>query len=272
MNIWVDGTLHEPGRPVLRADDHGITVGDGVFETMKVVDGTPFALDRHLRRLQVSAEGLGLPVPLDVVRTGIEAVLHAEPLRSCRLRVTITGGPGPFGTDRGEHQPTVIVSTSPLSHWPETADVAVVPWTRNERAATAGMKTTSYADNVIALRYAHEQGAAEAIFANTRGELCEGTGSNVFVGIGGELVTPPLDSGCLAGITRELIIEWLGDVVEQPVAIEALATADEAFLASSTRDVQPIRSVDGRVLPSAPGPLSKRAMDVFVERSQDLDP
>jgi branched-chain amino acid aminotransferase len=166
----------------------------------------------------------------------------------------------------------MIISTSPLSHWPPTADVTVVPWTRNERAATAGMKTTSYADNVIALRYAHEHNAAEAIFANTRGELCEGTGSNVFVGIGGELITPPLDSGCLAGITRELIVEWLGDVVEKPIAIDALAAADEAFLASSTRDVQPIRAVDGRIIPAAPGPLTKRAMDVWADHSSELDP
>jgi branched-chain amino acid aminotransferase len=272
MNLWVDGALIEPGRAALRADDHGVTVGDGVFETMKITDNRPFALSRHLRRLQASAAGLGLPVPLEVVRHGIDQVLHAEPMSSCRLRVTVTGGPGPFGTDRGDHPPTIIVSTSPMSAWPDTADVALVPWTRNERAATAGMKTTSYADNVIALRYAHEHGAAEAILANTRGELCEGTGSNVFVGIGGELITPPLDSGCLAGITRELIVEWLGDVVERPVSIDALAGADEAFLASSTRDVQPIRAVDGRLLPAAPGPLTKRAMDVFAERATEIDP
>jgi branched-chain amino acid aminotransferase len=272
MNIWVNGTMVEPGRPVLRADDHGITVGDGVFETMKVVNGTPFAMSRHLRRLLASADGLGLAVEPDVVLAGIEAVLKHEPTGGCRLRVTVTGGPGPFGSDRGRAGPTVIVSTSPLSHWPPTASVVVVPWTRNERAPTAGLKTTSYADNVIALGYAHERDAGEAIFANTRGELCEGTGSNVFVVSGGELVTPPLDSGCLAGITRELIIEWLGDVVERPLPISALGEADEAFLASSTRDIQPIAVVDGRTLPAAPGPLTQRAMEVFGERCKEPDP
>ena len=118
--------------------------------------------------------------------------------------------------------PSLIVSTSPLAEWPAVADVAVVPWVRNERSATAGLKTTSYAENVVALRYAHERNASEAILANTVGELCEGTGSNVFVGVGGKLVTPPLESGCLAGITRELVIEWLGDVVERPLPIHAL--------------------------------------------------
>jgi branched-chain amino acid aminotransferase len=272
MTLWVDGELVDPSRPVLRANDHGVTVGDGVFETMKVVDGRPFALSRHLDRLLASARGLGLAVDLDAIRRGVDCVLAADDLPRARLRVTVTGGPAPFGSDRGDAAATVIIATAPLSDWPPTADVVVVPWTRNERAATAGLKTTSYADNVVALQYAHEHGAAEAIFANTRGELCEGTGSNIFVGIGGELVTPPLDSGCLSGITRDLIIEWLGDVVERPLPISALADADEAFLASTTRDVQPIRAVDGRPLPAAPGPLTVRAAEVFAERAVEVDP
>jgi branched-chain amino acid aminotransferase len=272
VNVWVDGRIVEPGEPVLRADDHGVTVGDGVFETMKVLGGQPFALSRHLDRLLASASGLGLPVDLDVVRAGIDTVLSKEPGDRVRLRVTITGGPSPYGSDRGSNPATVIVATAPLAHWPATADVVTVPWTRNERAATAGLKTTSYADNVIALEYAHQHGATEAILANTRGELCEGTGSNVFVGIGGELVTPPLSSGCLPGITRDLIVEWLGDVVERAVPLESLAEADEAFLASSTRDVQPIRAVDGRQLSAVPGPLTERAAEVFAQRSAQIDP
>ena len=84
----------------------------------------------------------------------------------------------------------------------------MVPWVRNERSAVAGLKTTSYAENVVALAYAKERGAIEAVFANTRGELCEGTGSNVFVVRDGVVWTPPLDSGCLAGITRALAVEW----------------------------------------------------------------
>jgi branched-chain amino acid aminotransferase len=273
MTLWVNGAVVPADAPVLRADDHGITVGDGVFETMKVIDGQPFAVSRHLRRLDSSVTGLGLEVDFDVVRAGIDAVLAADDLPArARLRVTVTGGPSPFGTDRGQVGPTVMVATAPLSDWPDTTDVAIVPWTRNERAATAGLKTTSYADNVIALRHAHERGAAEAIFGNSVGELCEGTGSNVFVGIGGELVTPPLDSGCLAGITRELLIEWLGDVRERPLRLHALEQADEAFLASSTRDVQPIRAVDGAPLAEAPGPLTRRAAKVFAERSAEVDP
>jgi branched-chain amino acid aminotransferase len=271
MTLWADGSLVPEDLAVIRADDHGLVVGDGVFETCKVVDGDVFALTRHLRRLRASASGLGLQYDEDAVRTGVAAVT-AGLTGLNRLRITVTGGPAPYGSGRGDAPPSILIATSELHGWDATAQVATVPWTRNERAATAGMKTTSYADNVVALARAVEQGASEAIFANTRGELCEGTGSNVFVAVGGRLVTPPLDSGCLPGITRELVLEWLGDVVEQPLPLDALAGADEAFLTSSTRDVQPIRTVDGRPLPSAPGPLTTRAIESFASRSKEIDP
>ena len=275
--LWADGALvDDPTAPVVRADDHGLVVGDGVFETVEVVDGRPFALTRHLRRLRDSARGLGLDVDDAFVRAGVEAVLADAPSRA-RLRITMTGGPSPYGSDRGGAGPTVLVATAGLPEWPPTTDVAVVPWTRNERSATAGLKTTSYADNVVALRYAHDRGAAEAIFANTRGEVCEGTGSNVFFEYDGALVTPPLDSGCLGGITRELLIEWLRDdgvpVHELATPIAAFLRAREAFITSTTRGVQPIRAVDGAPLAEAPGALTERAATVFARRAAaDCDP
>lgn len=271
MTLWVDGSLVPEDAAVIRANDHGLVVGDGVFETCKIVDGQVFALGRHLRRLRASAHGLGLRYDESAVRNGVAAVTAGLD-GAARLRITVTGGPAPYGSGRGDALPSILVATSPWHGWDRTARVATVPWTRNEHSATAGIKTTSYAENVVALARATEQGANEAILANTRGELCEGTGSNVFVGIGGRLLTPPLDSGCLPGITRELILEWLGDVAEQPLPLDALASADEAFLASSTRDVQPIHSVDGQALAAAPGPLTSRAIEVFATRSKEIDP
>ncbi len=151
-------------------------------------------------------------------------------------------------------------------------DVAIFPWPRNEGGALAGVKTTSYAENVVALSYARQQGAAEAIFANLAGNLCEGSGTNVFVVAGGRLVTPPLSAGCLAGVTRGLVIEWAG-AVEEDLPLSALAGAGEAFLTGTSRDVQPIRSVDGVLLPAVPGPVTRKAADIFAERSaNDLDP
>src|SRR4051794_14284111 len=175
MTLWVNGAVVADDAPVVRADDHGLVVGDGVFETLEVSEGVPFALTRHLRRLRDSAAGLGLHVDEPFIRDGIKAVLADAP-QWARLRVTVTGGPSPYGSDRGEGAPTALVAVAPMHRWPPTTDVAIVPWVRNERSATAGLKTTSYADNVVALRYAHARGADEAIFANTRGELCEGTG------------------------------------------------------------------------------------------------
>ena len=101
----------------------------------------------------------------------------------------------------------MIVAATEMAPWAPTGDVVVVPWARNERGATAGLKTISYAENVRALAFAREQGATEAVFGNTRGELCEATGSNVFVVTGGIVRTPPPESGCLLGVTRALVLE-----------------------------------------------------------------
>jgi branched-chain amino acid aminotransferase len=135
----------------------------------------------------------------------------------------------------------------------------------------AGLKTTSYAENVVALARAKEQGASEAIFANTAGRLCEGTGSNVFVVLAGRLVTPPLSSGCLAGVTRELVVE-VAQVDEEDLPLAVLAEADEVFLTSSTRDVQGQHRVDDRRL-DAPGPVTAEVARAFADLvARDLDP
>src|SRR5205085_1338758 len=127
-----------------------------------------------------------------------------------RVRITVTGGAGPLGSDRGGAIPTVIVAATPQAPWPETAVLAPVPWPRNERGALAGLKTTSYAENVVALHAAHDAGAGEALFCDTQGHVCEGTGTNVFAVIDGELVTPPLTTGCLAGVTRAVVLSSYG--------------------------------------------------------------
>jgi branched-chain amino acid aminotransferase len=264
--VWLNGRLLSGDEPAITADDHGLLVGDGIFETAKVIDGTPFALTRHLARLRRSAAGLGLELNRsdDELRAGVAEVIAANEPGVGRLRMTVTGGPGPLGSARGTDGPTVVLATGAAGTWPPAADVVVVPWPRNERSAVAGLKTTSYAENVVALAHAKERGAGEAIFENLAGNLCEGTGSNVFVGIGGRLVTPPLSSGCLAGITRELVLEVV-EADERDVTMDEFLAANEAFLTSSTRDVQPISSIDGRALPSCPGPLSLAAASAFQE-------
>ena len=260
---WVDGAIVAAGTAAVSPVDHAIIVGDGVFETLKVEDGVPFALTRHLLRLKQSADGLGLPEPDDeVVRTAVAETLAADP-EAGRLRITWSSGPGPLGSDRGGGPGTLLVASSPGTVWPETVRVHLCEWTRNERGALTGLKTTSYAENVRALEAAHRRGASEALLANTQGRLCEGTGTNVFLVINGVLVTPRLSSGCLAGITRELVLE-LADVVERDVDPEEFAKASEAFLTSSTREVGAISAVDDTMLQEAPGPVTAEVAAAFA--------
>jgi branched-chain amino acid aminotransferase len=271
--IWLDGALRDTDAARISVFDHGLTVGDGVFETLKAVDGRAFAVTRHLDRLARSARGLGLPEPdLDEVRHACQAVLEADPVPYGRLRITYTGGLSPLGSDRGSARPTLVVALGESRRRADTTAVVTVPWTRNEHGALTGLKTTSYAENVVALARASAAGATEALLANTAGQLCEGTGSNVFVAVDGELHTPPLASGCLAGITRALVIEWTG-ARETALPLDVLQRADEIFLTSSLRDVQAVHRVDDRELPGAPGPVAAKAVRIFEERSAaDWDP
>lgn len=277
ITAWVNGRLVDPDDAVLPVLDHGLTVGDGVFETAKIVAGVPFALRRHHARLLRSAAGLGLPaIDLDVLDEGIKAVLERTTIDFGRLRYTVTAGPGPLGSGRLASEPTYVVLAGPAPRPPESGSLVVVPWTRNERSAVAGLKTTSYAANVIALAHAEQRGAIEAVFGNTRGELCECTGSNIFVVRDRQVLTPPADSGLLPGITRELLIEWARasgiPVQETPLPLSVLDEADEVFITSSTKDVLPVHAVDGRALPPE-RPLTSRLRDLFRSNAErDHDP
>ncbi|MGO3485321.1 MAG: aminotransferase class IV [Cellulosimicrobium funkei] len=275
--IWADGRLVAPGEVALSAVDHGVTVGDGVFETCAVFDGRAFALTRHLRRLARSAAGLGLDAPDERrVLDGVEAVLAEADARTRagagpvgRLRITVTAGVGPLGSGRTPGEQTVVVAVGPAVIRPSGRAVRS-PWTRNERSAVAGL-----ADAV-------GKGGDEALLANTAGDLCEGTGANVFVERGGELVTPPLSSGCLAGITRELLLEWAAEdglparearPGELPFAVLDEVTAGESalLLTGSVRNVQPVTWLDGADV--AAGELSVAARDLFERRRRErLDP
>ncbi|GAB3666235.1 aminodeoxychorismate lyase [Actinocorallia lasiicapitis] len=266
MRVWVNG---ETGRDHVSVLDHGITVGDGVFETIKLVRGVPFALTRHLDRLAFSARGLGLPEPDDaLIRSGIAELLDGADWPLGRLRITYTGGPGPLGSDRGPDGTTTILLAGVQKPFPPTGAVAVVPWPRNERGPLAGLKTIPYADYVIALAQAKARGAGEAIFGNLAGHLCEGTGSNIFLVKDGRLITPPLTSGCLAGVTRALVTEWL-DVEELDVPLAELYTADEVFLTSTTRDIQPVTLVDDTAFEV--GPVTRKAMEIFAVKAAERE-
>ena len=269
---WVNGQLVDRFTPTISAVDHAIVVGDGVFETLQVAGGTPFALTRHLARLRFSSDGLGLlPPDDDQVRQAVASVLDADP-QAGLVRITWSSGAGPLGSSRGDGPGTLIVATQKANVWEASTRVHLCPWTRNEHGALVGLKTTSYAENVLALDAAHQRQCSEALFLNTAGLLCEGTGTNLFVVVDDQLVTPPLSSGCLAGITRALVLE-VTDAQEGDLHPDDLAQASEAFLTSSTRDVQAISRIDDLALPQAPGPQTQAAAVAFAEvLTNRLDP
>lgn len=271
--VWINGALVPENETRISPFDHGWLVGDAVFETLIIVRGMPFAARRHLERLAYSAENLGITVPdADVLREAMIAVAAANGLDEGRLRVTVSSGTGPLGSNRGDSPPTATVAATPQAPWPTTIAVATVDWTINEHSPLAGLKTVSYGANVRALAAVKAVGASEAIFANTQGVLCEGTGSNIFLVHQGQLITPSLASGCLAGVTRQLVIE-LTAAVERDVPLDVLASADEAFLTSTTRDVHPIHAVDGHPLPAAPGPHTRAAAQAFTRlKATQIDP
>ena len=190
--------------------------------------------------------------------------MEANVIREARIRVTVTREAGKQDT-----MPNMVVSAVPAPSWPPVEAVVCVPWTRNENGAIAGIKSLSYGENALAMMHAREHGAGEAIFANTRGNLCEGSASNVFLVLNERLLTPSLTSGCLPGVTRGLVLDLCRqagiNAFEEDVPLAALAEASEAFLTSSTREVHPISRVDARCHAPVPGPLTRRLVELFDE-------
>ncbi len=273
--VWLRDRLLPVDDASVSIRDRGLIVGDGIFETMKLVDGVPFAITRHLSRLARSADALGITLPPEpLIREALAAtaLANADEVGAIgRMRLTVTHGQGVLGDPyAGDGDATLIVTVVAQPPWPATSTVALSNYRRNERSALTGVKSTSYAENAIALREAKAAGADEALLLNTCDELCEGTGSNIFVVLDDHLLTPPLASGCLNGVTRQLVMHWSA-VQEVPIPAAELPRISEAFLTSSTRDVHPIARLGGRDLP-APGRVTSAALDAWRVGSANLDP
>ncbi|WP_254630953.1 aminotransferase class IV [Cellulomonas sp. GbtcB1] len=283
--VWAGGRLRDPREPVVAGTDPGYTTGLGLFETCAVVGGRAFALTRHLDRLASSSAALGLP-PVDdaEVRAAVAAVLAASGPEVGRLRVTVTAGPP--AAEPGEPGdpgagPALVVAAGPA---PVRGPAHVVRsrWVRNERSPLAGHKSTSYAADVLALAAAVRAGGDEALLANTRGALCEGTTSNVLAEVHGELLTPALSSGCLPGVTRALALAWAAeaglpvreareDELPWRVVDDVRAGRAGLALAGSLRGVVGVEVVEGA--PVAVGPVTAALASLFRARAaDDLDP
>lgn len=229
--------------PIVSAQDHGLLVGDGIFETLQTQAGTILSLDRHLDRMRRSAAIVGFPeVPESSISDALQNLRKNADFQEVagRLRITLTSGVGALGSNRSDDW-TLIISWVNSAAWPAFANVQISNVTRYSKSILAGAKTTSYMENVIALQNAKAAGFDEAILLNENGHISEGTGSNIFFIKDREIFTPPLSSGALGGITRELLMDTVPAIKELQLVPADVARMDAAFLTSSTRDLQPIK-------------------------------
>ncbi len=253
--IWCNGEFLE-GPLAISPADRGLTHGLGVFETLLALDGQPVALDLHLARMRDGAERLGLEGGKLIeanIATAMTGLLERAGLATgrARVRLALSAGAGDMrclkpGSD-GLLWITVAVCPPP----PESLSLVTAEFPRNERSPLSGIKCASYAENLIALDQARRAGADEVLFFNTRGELCEAATANVFLVRDGQVLTPPLSSGCLPGTMRARVMARIA-VEERHLTAANVAAADEVFVTSATRGVVTVVKLDGRVLLAGP--------------------
>jgi branched-chain amino acid aminotransferase len=285
--VSVDGRVVDPGDARISVFDRGFLYGDSVYEVLWWHRGTPIQEREHLARLRESARRIYLDLggPVERFSGSVAATVRAAevtPDEDAYVRLVVTRGAGPLGLRFGPGlAPTVVVIVAPAER-PDAAaferglSVALVDRLRvSRRALDPAAKTGNYMNNVLALHEANAAGADDAVMTNDRGEVAEGSTSNVYLVARGVLATPPLDAGILEGTTRTRILalarrEGL-PVEERALRPDDLRAADEAFLSSSVRGILPVTRVDGRTLGDGrPGPVTRRVHDLF-ERAADAE-
>jgi branched-chain amino acid aminotransferase len=283
--VNVNGRISDQDRAVISVFDHGFLYGEGVYETLRTYGGQPFLFDRHMRRLRKSASMLALSVPLaneDIDRRFRETMQAAglgTAGHEAYLRILVTRGIGELTYDPAAcGEPSIVVIAKPHVDPPAEAfergvTVALVDIVRNHPGSVNPLiKSNNLLNNALAMQEAFKRGAFEGVMRNYRGELAECTTANLFIVKNGEALTPPLDAGLLAGITREFLFEVGEDagvpVHEQTLKDADLFGADEAFLTSTTRELVPIVRVDERVIGEGrPGPTTNALLQAFRRRA-----
>jgi len=240
----VDGTISPREEARVPVTDDGLLRGDGAFEVIRLYGGRPFALEDHLARLERSLAGLRLTTDAGALRAEVAALLAAAGGVEALLRIVIT---------RGGRR---ILSVEVLPPRPEALRLASVRYAPGR--VLDGLKTLSYGANMLAGRLAREQGADDALLVTPHGRVLEAPTSSFFWVRQGILRTPPLSERILASVTRARLLDEL-DVREEPCVLDELEGAEEAFVASTVREVMPVRAIDGLTLPAAPGAVTREA-------------
>ena len=260
MKVYLNGTLVDQDNACIDPMDRGLLLGDGLFETIRVEDGEPARIDRHLPRLNHGCGVLGMNFP-QALMLAITETIAANKVTNGVLRLTVTRGPGPRGVlPPKEPKQTVIISVTPSEARATNPLKAVIAETtrRHEFSPLAQCKSLNFLDNIIARQEAADQGADEALLLNTAGNLAEATAANLFLVIDDMLLTPPISDGALPGVMRE---EILPEADEQTLRPDDLARASEAFLTNSL-GVRPLVIVDGNPIGDGfPGPVTKKYLD-----------
>lgn len=272
--IWYNGNLMAADELRMSPFDLGLTVGLGVFETMACYDGNVFAYDLHHKRMVSAAGRLGLEAPdAATIKSAIGELIVANDAQAgrFRIRVTLSGGVNPLS---GGDEPSGVMVTAcaaPVVDDQGLLKLAWVPFVLNERGATAGLKSTSYAEHLLAYRHALRLGADEGLMLNSQGLLAEGSMSNVFLVKDGVVMTPSLASGCLPGVTRQLVITLcskLGiSVLERDLEVVDVEKADEIFLTNSLREVQAAALLEAE--PSAIGATCSRIANAYAAQVRE---
>lgn len=284
IRVNVDGQLGTEEDKLLSPLDQGFLFGASVYETLRTYDGAPFLLRRHLRRLRESAEALDIRFELsdEGLSKRVYETLEAASNDESSIRIVVSAGVGAVDYRVGSARvPTIVVIVRPLPSYPESLyrEGASAAFVDIMRAAPGNLdprvKSSSLVNNLKALRKAQEKDAYEALMKNPKGEVCEGSMSNVFAVTNGIVRTPPLSAGILEGITRELLIEIAKeagiDLREETLLPGDLMDADEVFITASARQVVPIVRIDDRTIGQGiPGPVTKRLIDLYRGKVQSL--
>jgi branched-chain amino acid aminotransferase len=272
--LFVNGVRQVEDSPHISARDRGLTLGDGLFETMRARGGAIFKLDRHLARLRHGLALFAIAEP-PRLREWVLTAMRAATDGDASVRLTVTRGPGAAGVaPPADARATVIVSVNPMPVFPAAVyeqglHALVASGRRNERAMTSGVKTLAYGDAIAAWIEAHRAGKDEALFLDTEGHCSEATASNLFIATGGVLLTPPVSCAALPGITRATILDLARErsieALERPFGETELMAADEAFLTSSLRGIAPLVGVGTATIGGGtPGPLTRGLADAYA--------
>ena len=280
--VWLNGKLVEKEQAVLSVFDHGLLYGAGVFEGIRSYSGKVFRLEKHVRRLFDSANGIRLEIPLsrEQVAAAVVDTLKANGMADAYIRLVVTRGEGTLGLDPNRcPKPNMFVITDKIVLYPQELyenglDIITASTMRNHpNALNPRLKSLNYLNNILAKIEAIDAGVLEAVMLNHLGYVAECTGDNIFIVRDGRIFTPPTAAGVLEGITRDEIID-IGrtqglEVREENLTRQDLYVADECFLTGTAAEVVPVVRIDNRTIGTGkPGPVTQRLMEEFHRRTR----